>query len=311
MNNIKTSAVVALVSRILLGTVLAVVGAFWARSSFWQDNQIILSSQGKALVVVVFAITGVFLPDLAGLAARAGIRQLAEIIGAQVASRIPNLPPPHMPAMPFGGRTKNNEKKKETEYKNPSVVDTSALIDARILEVAKVGFLTGTLLVPKLVLLELQHIADSADTIRRLRGRRGLDCLAELKKIKTLKVRVLSDQDTTKPVDEQLVALAQKTKSALLTTDFNLNKVASVSGVRVLNINELANAVKTSVLPGEELTIKIIDTGREKEQGVGYLPDGTMVVVEKGKALVGREVVVIVSRLLQTAAGRMIFGKLK
>lgn len=311
MNNLKTSSIVALVSRILLGTILAGAGAYLARSSIWQDNQIILSSQWQALMVVFFAITGVFLPDLAGLAAHAGIRQLAEIIGAQVVSRIPSVPPGHMLTMPFGNRTKGAKKKKETEYKNPSVIDTSALIDARILEVARVGFLTGTLLVPKMVLSELQHIADSADTIRRLRGRRGLDCLAELKKIKALKVRVLSDTDSAKPVDEQLVALAQKTKSALLTTDFNLNKVASVSGVKVLNINELANAVKTSVLPGEELTIKLVDVGREKEQGVGYLPDGTMIVVEKGKDLVGQEVVMIVSRLLQTAAGRMIFGKLK
>jgi len=190
------------------------------------------------------------------------------------------------------------------------VLDTSALIDGRIEDVLKTGFLPGELLLPDFVLNELQTIADSSNSLKRARGRRGLSILERIKKSRE-DFKVCKTKFKSRKTDENLIKLAQKRKAAIVTTDFNLNKVAKVSGVTVLNVNELANAVKTAVIPGEKLSIKVVTEGKEKDQGVGYLDDGTMVVVEEGRGLIGKKVDVIVSRLLQTEAGRLIFGKLK
>jgi uncharacterized protein YacL len=191
----------------------------------------------------------------------------------------------------------------------PKIIDTSVIIDGRILEIVESGFLEGPLVLPRFVLRELQQIADSVDAMRRTRGRRGLDVLTKLQEVATLEI---SERDYDGIfVDAKLVRLAAERHGKLLTNDYNLNRVAHVEGVDVLNINELANAVKPVVLPGEELHVAIIRDGKEHHQGVGYLDDGTMIVVENGKRLIGEAVDVQVTSVLQTVAGRMIFAKLK
>jgi uncharacterized protein YacL len=188
------------------------------------------------------------------------------------------------------------------------LVDTSAIIDGRIADISMTGFITGTLVVPRFVLEELQHIADSADSMRRQRGRRGLEILQRLQKDTTVPVEISdADADPTE-VDAKLVKLARQWRCAIITNDFNLNRVAELQGVKVLNINELAHAVKPILLPGEEMTVKIMQEGKEPGQGVGYLDDGTMIVVENGKAYMQSTIEVSVTRVLQTVAGRMIFA---
>jgi uncharacterized protein YacL len=193
---------------------------------------------------------------------------------------------------------------------SPKVLDTSVIIDGRILDIVRSGFLEGPLLLPRFVLRELQNIADSSDAMRRTRGRRGLDVLTKLQVLTPLEI-VERDFDTIGEVDAKLVMLARERGGKLVTNDFNLNRVANVEGVAVLNMNELANAVKPVLLPGEELRVALIKEGKEPHQGVGYLEDGTMIVVENGRRMVGETVDVSVTSALQTAAGRMIFARVK
>jgi len=191
------------------------------------------------------------------------------------------------------------------------LLDTSAIIDGRILDIIKAGFLPGRFLVPRFVLDELQGIADSKDDLRRKKGRRGLEILKELRGLKGADFEVLeAGLSRGEEVDRKLIELAQASGAYLLTVDFNLNRTAQVSGVKVLNINQLANALKTILVPGERVEIKIISEGKGEGQGVGYLDDGTMVVVEGGKERIGRKVTVEVTRVLQTEAGRMVFAQL-
>ncbi|HEY8438523.1 MAG TPA: PIN domain-containing protein [Candidatus Limnocylindrales bacterium] len=190
------------------------------------------------------------------------------------------------------------------------VVDTSAIIDGRIAEIVESGFIYGTLVVPKFVLDELQHIADSSDTLRRNRGRRGLEILARMQKDSPTPIEIIDEPLPEIPeVDAKLVALARVRSKAILTNDYNLNRVAELQGVRVLNINSLANAVKPAVLPGEELRVRVIQEGKEAGQGVGFLDDGTMIVVEGGVRYIDKDLDVSVTRVLQTVAGRMIFAQ--
>lgn len=192
------------------------------------------------------------------------------------------------------------------------VVDTSVLIDGRIADIVASGFVEGTLMVPRFVLHELQHIADSSDVLRRAKGRRGLDILKDLQEQESRVAVEISEEDPrdVREVDAKLVRLASKYKAKVMTTDFNLNKVAQIEGVDVLNINDLANALKPAVLPDEMMTVKIIKEGKEPNQGVGYLDDGTMIVVDGGRGQMGRTIRVVVTSVLQTAAGRMIFARL-
>jgi uncharacterized protein YacL len=190
------------------------------------------------------------------------------------------------------------------------VVDTSAIIDGRIAEIVESGFIYGTLVVPRFVLDELQHIADSSDTLRRNRGRRGLEILARMQKDPSTPVEIIDEDVPNEPeVDAKLVALARVRSRVILTNDFNLNRVAELQGVRVMNINSLANAVKPAVLPGEELRVRVIQEGKEAGQGVGFLDDGTMIVVEGGARHIDKDLDVAVTRVLQTVAGRMIFAQ--
>ncbi|MEA3349670.1 MAG: PIN domain nuclease [Chloroflexota bacterium] len=192
------------------------------------------------------------------------------------------------------------------------LVDTSVIIDGRIADIARTGFLTGSLLVPRFVLNELQHIADSADGLRRQRGRRGMDVLSQLQDEPTVPVQISDiDIEGTNEVDDKLVILARQLNSPVLTNDYNLNRIAELQGVPVLNVNELANAVKAALLPGETIKVNVIQEGKEARQGVGYLDDGTMVVVENGVKYLRKEIDVSVTKVLQTAAGRMIFASPK
>lgn len=214
--------------------------------------------------------------------------------------------PSPMPQFPQISR----QKKKKVKIERPLILDTSAIIDGRIVDIAKTGFLDGTLVVVSCVLEELQKIADSKNTLKRNRGRRGLDILEELKREENLPFRIVPCKVlNVETLDLELLKFTKRLQGRIVTTDYNLNKVAKVSGVKVLNVNELANMVKTVVLPGEELTIRVVQKGKEKGQGVGYLPDGTMVVVEEGEDLIGQEMATVVERLFQTEAGRMIFVK--
>ncbi len=214
-----------------------------------------------------------------------------------------------LPDTHTGGRLRDRLTGRGTRRTSDRIlVDTSAIIDGRIADIAMTGFISGALVVPRFVLEELQHIADSADSMRRNRGRRGLEILQRLQKDTTVPVEI-TDVDADPPeVDAKLVKLARQWRCAIITNDFNLNRVAELQGVKVLNINELAHAVKPILLPGEEMTVKIMQEGKEPGQGVGYLDDGTMIVVENGKAYMQSTIEVSVTRVLQTVAGRMIFA---
>lgn len=195
--------------------------------------------------------------------------------------------------------------------KTPKILDTSIVIDGRVIELASTGFLEPPFVVPHFVLREIQLISDSPDPIKRNRGRRGLDMLNQLQKRTDLEVKIsYKDYTETREVDQKLVKLARETGGYLVTNDFNLNKVAELQGIKVLNINNLANALKPVVLPGEELELQVVKEGKDENQGIGYLDDGTMVVIESGGKLVGKKVKVNVTSVIQTNAGKMVFTKM-
>ncbi len=206
----------------------------------------------------------------------------------------------------------NAKDKKSTRV--PKILDTSVIIDGRILEIMKTGFLEGPIVIPEFVLVELRHIADSSDGLKRNRGRRGLDILNKIQVEYGIEIYNTDSEKALKEipeVDVKLLKLAQIMKGKVVTNDFNLNKVAVIKGVAVLNINELANALKPMVIPGESMTVTLIKQGKDRSQAIAYLDDGTMIVVEDGRRLIGQTVEIVVTSVLQTAAGRMIFGKTK
>lgn len=206
----------------------------------------------------------------------------------------------------------SKEKPKDTNVTFPKILDTSVIIDGRILDICKTGFIEGPLIIPEFVLEELQHIADSSDSLKRNRGRRGLDILNKIQKEVDIEV-IINDSkfEDVKEVDSKLLKLTQQLKGRVLTNDYNLNKVAEVQGISVLNINDLANAVKPVVLPGEQMLVQVVKDGKEQNQGLAYLDDGTMIVVESGRKFIGQTIDVVVTSVLQTSAGRMIFAKPK
>ncbi|KAF0816441.1 MULTISPECIES: PIN/TRAM domain-containing protein [unclassified Cytobacillus] len=212
-------------------------------------------------------------------------------------------------------KKKSSEEEVETEAapkESLKILDTSVIIDGRIADICQTGFLEGTIVIPQFVLEELQHIADSSDVLKRNRGRRGLDILNRIQKELSINVEIYEgDFEEIQEVDSKLVKLAKLTNGVVVTNDFNLNKVCELQKVAVLNINDLANAVKPVVLPGEEMKVQVIKDGKEQNQGIAYLDDGTMIVVEEGRNYIGKHIDVLVTSVLQTSAGRMIFAKPK
>jgi uncharacterized protein YacL len=214
----------------------------------------------------------------------------------------------------LGGITRFGKEKafRSDSKNNYKLLDTSVIIDGRISDLCDSGFIEGTLLVPAFVLEELRHIADSSDTLKRNRGRRGLDILNKMMKDSSITIQIYENVkglEAQSEVDTKLVKLGQKLGAKIMTNDYNLNKVAELHGVKVLNVNELANAVKSVVLPGEEMIVQVVKEGKESGQGVGYLEDGTMIVLDGGRKFIGQTIGVMVTSVLQTAAGRMIFAK--
>jgi len=212
---------------------------------------------------------------------------------------------------PVAGQSKTKGKHPDS---SPKILDTSVIIDGRIADIMKTGFIEGSIIIPEFVLVELRHIADSSDSLKRNRGRRGLDVLNRIQTEYGIEIYNTAGEkglDEIPEVDVKLLKLAQLTNGKVVTNDFNLNKVAAIKGVDVLNINELANTLKPVVLPGEDMTLFLVKEGKENNQGVAYLDDGTMIVVEDGRKFIGQTVNVIVTSVLQTSAGRMIFAKTK
>ena len=211
----------------------------------------------------------------------------------------------------IGSSVRLKDKKSQT-FGRAKILDTSVIIDGRILDLLQTGFIEGKIIIPNFVLDELRHIADSSDGLKRNRGRRGLDILNEIQKQINTPVEIVDyNFKEDLEVDSKLLKVASNINAFVVTNDFNLNKVAEFQGVKVLNINELANAIKPVVLPGEEMRVTVIKDGKENDQGIAYLNDGTMIVVEGGRRYIGDEITVIVTSVLQTAAGRMIFVKRK
>lgn len=275
-------------------------------------GEIILGAVGGLLALTIFYfITGRFWDRLGILGPILGIigNVIAFFMGASIAMKKKD------DIESFGQglfRPKGSTSKgRKTEFEGiPKVLDTSVIIDGRIFDIAKTGFMEGPLIIPDFVLEELRHIADSSDPLKRNRGRRGLDVLNRIRK--ELDIRVIIWEKEVKDaqeVDIKLLKLAGETGGKVVTNDYNLNKVAELQGVAVLNINELANAVKPVLLPGEEMTILVSREGKEQNQGIGYLDDGTMIVIENGRRYVGSEITAVVTSVLQTAAGRMIFAR--
>ncbi|OGD93464.1 hypothetical protein A3C33_00155 [Candidatus Curtissbacteria bacterium RIFCSPHIGHO2_02_FULL_42_58] len=293
--------------RPLLSIIFGIIGTFIVKVIVPPEIFTISGNYLLILAIAAFGILGFILPELVELAGRAGTMAVA----TQIVRHLPSAAAGGLlrSSLPFRKRRPGKAFASRGKYANPLILDTSALIDGRLFDIVKTGFIYGTFLVIPSVIAELHKLADSKDEIRRARGRRGLEVLSAMQAERQVKVEVLSAEPRDAAVDDKLVKLAKKIGAKIITVDYNLNKVAVVSGVSVLNINELANAVKTAVLPHERLKIQINAVGREKNQGVGYLADGTMVVVEGGANLIGKTVEVVVHRILQTAAGKMIFAR--
>ncbi|MDR0851173.1 MAG: PIN domain nuclease [Clostridiales Family XIII bacterium] len=271
-----------------LGLITGLVIAFLISRIFSMITNIYINVSLTILVYILFAWLGVVV----------GSRRGKEFISAIIASR----------------RSGGKAQKVKTSDATPKILDTSVIIDGRIADIMKTGFIEGSIVIPEFVLVELRHIADSSDGLKRNRGRRGLDILKRIQTeygIEIYNSNAEKSLDEIPEVDVKLLKLAQIMNGKVVTNDFNLNKVAQIKGVEVLNINELANTLKPAVLPGEEMTLFLVKEGKEAGQAVAYLDDGTMIVVEDGRKYIGTTIVVNVTSVLQTSAGRMIFAKPK
>lgn len=301
---------VTLILRLVLAVIFALIAFIFTEvvPDIPPFNRIFL----RVVITVWFGLMGYGLfPDLAKLVSTATIRfvnNFTSRLSAEITSQMMRLQRPSgfgvgnfSPVSQIGG----------VSVSHPLILDTSAIIDGRILDIAKTHFLSGTVLIPTFILTELQQVADSADFLKRSRGRRGFEIVDELKKVKGLRIEIWDKDVAARNPDEKLLKLAKNLSGKIITTDFNLNRLATVSNITVLNINELANSVRTIAIPGENLKVKVVHLGKDSKQGVGYLPDGTMIVIEDGAELVGKEVNTEVTRLIQVAAGRMIFVKVK
>ena len=277
------------VGDLLFGTVGLIIGLFVATLIGFAINSVQLPVITEVLPIIFSIILGY-------LGFRLGFNKRDELL--QLFTRT-------------GGASKKKASEQEVNL-SQKLLDTSVIIDGRIADISETGFVEGTLVVPQFVLTELQHIADSSDTLKRTRGRRGLDILKRLQDERQSKVVIVDDDfEDIAEVDLKLVRLAKQMEAQILTNDFNLNKVCELHQVKVLNINDLANAVKPVVIPGEDMQVVVIKDGKEHNQGVAYLDDGTMIVVEGGRSYIGQAITVTVTSVLQTSAGRMIFAKPK
>lgn len=292
------------VSDMILGTVGLIVGLVIAFLVSQPISNLGGPLIGPLIQILIFAMCGY-------LGLKIATRKRADVDGVLYRAR---LKWKNMEKQESDKKEKEDkEKEEENRLKSiPKILDTSVIIDGRIADICSTGFLEGPLVIPEFVLNELQHIADSSDDLKRKRGRRGLDILNRMQKELDIEI-IISDKKykDTKEVDSKLLKLTQDLNGRILTNDYNLNKVASVQNIEVLNINELANAVKPVVLPGEEMLVDVVRDGKESGQGLGYLDDGTMIVVESGKKYIGKSIYVVVTSVLQTSAGKMIFGRPK
>lgn len=280
LNDFESQDIIVGTLGLLFGLIIAnLIGLAFARLP-------IIGAYGPIVFNIVFGYAGMSI----------AVRKKSEII-ALVGKRL-------------GRPNKEHSKRKELEFSG-KLLDTSAIIDGRIAEICSTGFLEGPLLVPVFVLEELQLIADSSDLLKRNKGRRGLDILKQMQEDNYVEVRIINDDfDDVQGVDSKLVRLGRKINAKVVTNDYNLNKVAGLQGVAVLNINDLANALKPARVPGEQMNVLIVKAGKEENQGVAYLDDGTMIVVEDGQKYIGSTMPVTVTSVLQTSAGRMIFVKI-
>jgi uncharacterized protein YacL len=344
---VSAELIFRLIGFILFGIIGWQVGIRWAGTSTIDSTSLRLIAPATAVGALLGALITPYITTRPALLMRRTIRQIPTlqlvsgiiglagglVIAALLAVPLWRLPPPFGQLMPllgaiifgylgtvtmvlrqrdilvlFGGQF---SRLAEGQEEKPFLLDTSVIIDGRIADISETGFLRGTLLVPRFVLAELQRIADSTDPLRRNRGRRGLDMLNRMQKAAKAPVRIVDiDVGDASEVDEQLLRAARQLGCPIVTNDYNLNRVAGLQGIEVLNINELANALRPVVLPGEPLRVHIIQEGKEPRQGLAYLDDGTMVVVENGKKYINETIDVTVTKVLQTAAGRMIFAQL-
>lgn len=267
-------------------------------------TQIYVSITNKYLYTVITIITYVILGYLGVVIAT---KKGKEVIALVMAAKKP-------PQSQQQGQDNIFSRSKKKHDGTPKIFDTSVIIDGRIAEIMKTGFLEGPIVIPEFVLVELRHIADSSDSLKRVRGRRGLDILNKIQSDYGIEIYNTDNEKALKEipeVDVKLLKLAQMMNGKVVTNDFNLNKVATINGVSVLNINELANTLKPVVLPGEEMTVSLVKQGKDNSQAIAYLDDGTMIVVEDGRKMIGKTTNINVTSVLQTSAGRMIFGRLK
>jgi uncharacterized protein YacL len=276
---------------LLFGTIGLVIGLIVAFLLGTAINYIVIPGIGSVVPVLLSIVLGY-------LGFQVGFKKRDELLQVFTTSKQP------------GQKKKSVEEEEGLSLGTYKLLDTSVIIDGRIADISQTGFMEGVLVVPQFVLTELQHIADSSDTLKRTRGRRGLDVLKTLQTERTSAVLIVEeDFEDIQEVDLKLMRLAKKMNGIVVTNDFNLNKVCDLHQVRVLNINDLANAVKPVVIPGEIMHVVVIKDGKEHNQGVAYLDDGTMIVVEGGKSYIGQAINVEVTSVLQTSAGRMIFAK--
>ncbi|MBR5468129.1 MAG: TRAM domain-containing protein [Firmicutes bacterium] len=280
------------------------------------ESRLVKMSVKELLASIFGVVCGLVIANLVGMTfskydiVGTGIVVLLNIIFGILGYRVARIKKDELPVL--NGNLLDVRSGKGSVSGRPKILDTSVIIDGRILDLLKTGFIEGKVIIPNFVLEELRHIADSSDSLKRNRGRRGLDILNEIQRQMIVSVEIV--EFSTKEnleVDSKLLKMAEKMDAYVVTNDFNLNKVAEFQGVRVLNINELSNAIKPVVLPGEEMQVTVIKAGKEFGQGVAYLNDGTMIVVEGGNKFIGETIDVVVTSVLQTAAGRMIFARKK
>ena len=297
-----------IILRLILATVFALIAFIF--SEVVPDLPPIHKSILRVSITIWFGLLGYGLfPDIARTISSYSLNLMNAVtmrISTEVMNQLMRISKPQNVTAPFGSQQSAIG---SVTLNQPMILDTSAIIDGRILDIAKTGFLHGTMLIPTFILQEMQQVADSSDYLKRSRGRKGFEIIEELKKIKSIRVEIWEKDVVAKAVDDKVIKLAKNLHGRIITTDYNLNRVASVQNVTVLNINDLSNAVKAVAIPGEKLTVKVVHIGKDPTQGVGYLQDGTMVVVENGAQLVGSDVKTEVTRLIQGSAGRMIFTK--